>query len=139
MIVVDASVAVKWFVNEAGASAAHELLSGAESLIGPDFVIYETLNVLRRKYKRSEIDAVQLEKASGELAGFFDLLVPATALIDRTVALSAILDHGIYDSAYLACALQHDAVLITADEVFAKKAVANGFGDHIASIHLNHP
>ena len=132
MIVVDASVAVKWFVIEAGAQEAHALLHGTESLIGPDFVIYETLNVLRRKYKRTEIDAAQLQRASIELGGFFDLLVPAATLIDQTMILSKTLDHGVYDCAYLACALQHHATLVTADAVFAKKARANGFGADIA-------
>ena len=139
MIVVDASVSIKWFVIEAGAPEARALLDGSEPLIGPDFVIYETLNVLRRKHKRGEIDASQLEKVSSELVGFFDLLVPAATLIERTVNLSKALDHGIYDCAYLACALQHSAMLVTADAVFARKARANGFGAEISFIQQTSP
>ena len=132
MITVDASVAIKWFVAEAGSGEAQLLLSEPEPLIAPDFVILETLNVLRRKCKRGEIGAAQLKEASGALVGSFDLLLPAKAFVEQTMSLSGTLDHGTYDCAYLACAIRHQARLITADEVFARRALANGFQGTVA-------
>jgi predicted nucleic acid-binding protein len=38
MIVVDASVAAKWFLPETGSEEATQLLSGANKLIAPDLI-----------------------------------------------------------------------------------------------------
>ena len=45
MLVLDASVAVKWFVEEPGTAAALALLAEDESLIAPELVIAEVANV----------------------------------------------------------------------------------------------
>ena len=129
MIVIDASVAVKWFVNEDRHEAAAVILNGIEPLIAPDFVIYETMNVLRRNFKRSELGVERLGKATKSLPDFFDMLVSAPSLIDLTVDLCATLDHGIYDCAYLACALRYGTAMVTADARFARKAIDGGFHD----------
>lgn len=42
--VVDASVAVKWFVEERGSTAARMVLSKYETLLAPDFILIETSN-----------------------------------------------------------------------------------------------
>ena len=67
MIVVDASVAVKWFVAEVDHAAALEVLAASETLIAPDLIILETLNVLRRKSKRGEVTSEQLAAAGTSL------------------------------------------------------------------------
>lgn len=48
MAIVDASVAIKWFVEEPDSPAAHRLLEthriGTTSLVAPDLLIYEVAN-----------------------------------------------------------------------------------------------
>jgi predicted nucleic acid-binding protein len=48
--VIDASVAIKWFVEEPDAPAAHRLLeahaTGETTLVAPDLIVYEVSNVL---------------------------------------------------------------------------------------------
>jgi len=59
--VIDASVAVKWFVEEPDSSAAHRLLeahaTGETTLVAPDLVVYEVSNVLLHNptFKVSEV------------------------------------------------------------------------------------
>lgn len=42
--VVDASVAVKWFIEDNDSARARQLLAGDEALIAPDLVIAEVCN-----------------------------------------------------------------------------------------------
>ena len=42
--VVDASVAVKWLVEEPGSAEARELLAGEDSLLAPDLLVPEVCN-----------------------------------------------------------------------------------------------
>jgi predicted nucleic acid-binding protein len=56
VIVVDASVAVKWFVKEDGHEAALGLLAHAH-LSAPDLVFAETANVLWKKLRRNRLRA----------------------------------------------------------------------------------
>lgn len=134
MIVVDASVAVKWVAKEPLHLQALELTHGLETLIAPDFVVMKTLNVLRRKLKRQEITDDQLLSAADELPLAFDLLVSNSSLARQTVALATELDHSVYDCAYLACALQQNAVLVTADRHFVRKLNSSRYGDNVAEL-----
>ena len=58
-LVVDASVAVKWLVDEPDHLAARTLLERSEQLHAPDFVFVETANVLWKKVLRCELTAQQ--------------------------------------------------------------------------------
>lgn len=55
MIVVDASVAVKWFVEEEGHQFALSLLEQHLVIIAPDLIFSETTNVLWKKLRRGEV------------------------------------------------------------------------------------
>ena len=43
-LVVDASVAIKWFVEESRSDAARAVLTSGESLVAPDLVVPEACN-----------------------------------------------------------------------------------------------
>ena len=55
MIIVDASVAVKWFVREPGAKAARALLGGSERLIAPALIRMEVAAAMTRKARTGEL------------------------------------------------------------------------------------
>jgi len=132
MIVVDASVVVKWFVDEEGHLDAVRLTKDAVDLKGADIVLAEVAHVLRRKIRMNIISDVQAADALTSLKSSFKNLVPSIALIDVAFELSSKMDHSIYDAMYLACALESpDDLLVTADKKFAAKAVAAGFDDKI--------
>lgn len=130
MIVVDASVAVKWSVAEKGDATAKAILQRGESLIAPDFVTFATLNVLRRKCKQGSIGVAQYQAAARDLGHYFDRLVSATELVEHAVELAIKLDHAVYDCAYVACAIRENVTVITADDAFVRKAAAHGFQAH---------
>ncbi|MDI3461813.1 MAG: hypothetical protein OJF50_000634 [Nitrospira sp.] len=59
--VVDASIAVKWFVEERGSTAARTVLSKGETLLAPDLILVETSNTAWKKVRRKEMTREQGE------------------------------------------------------------------------------
>jgi predicted nucleic acid-binding protein len=88
-LVVDASVAVKWLVDESDREAAHSLLDTDERLIAPDLVVIETGNVLWKKIRRGEITSHQAVLGVQELPTYFEQLMRYTPFVARAVAIAA--------------------------------------------------
>ncbi|MGA1801965.1 type II toxin-antitoxin system VapC family toxin [Rhizobium sp. HT1-10] len=132
MIIVDASVVVKWFIDEEDHLEALELTKMPKKLKAPDIVLPEVAHVLRRKVRMNIISNSQAADALTTLKSTFKNATPSIALIDVAFELSRLMDHSVYDTMYLACALgDKDDVLVTADKKFAAKAIAAGFDDKI--------
>lgn len=111
--VVDASVAVKWVVEEEGSDAA--LALSHESLAAPSLWLAECANVLWVKARRGEIDEQEARERQSWLAEAPVLLVPLEELLEDAVALAFRLDVTIYDALYVALAQRRREPLITAD------------------------
>lgn len=122
MIVVDTSVAVKWFIEEPGRDQARQLLDGQLDLIAPDFAIAEVANALWRKQRLGDIDAMQVDEAVRYCPLFFKRLVPASSLALDALRIAREISHSVYDCMFLALAggLQNGS-LLTADERFITK------------------
>lgn len=130
-MVVDASVAIKWFVAEPGRDAAIGLIGSGEMLVAPDLIVAEVMNVLRRKHRQQAISGQPLSDAAGAIAACFSHLVPAAMIVEETVRLALRLDHSVYDCLYLACAVILATGLATADKTFASKASQAGYSRQI--------
>jgi predicted nucleic acid-binding protein len=97
-LVVDASVALKWFLpDEPDAAKALAIVWGGTALIGPDILIAEVCNAAWRSARLGRISQDQVTEIAAILSRFFDALVSAAALAPRAVALAAELDHPVYD------------------------------------------
>jgi predicted nucleic acid-binding protein len=131
VIVVDASVAVKWFVTEEGHTAAAALLDRNEALIALDLIFAETANVLWKKLRKGEATSDQAFRACHALPDFFQRIVATTYLIVEAFELAKRIDHSVYDCVYLACAQQQGAKLVTADKKFVDRVRGAGLG-HLA-------
>jgi predicted nucleic acid-binding protein len=113
--VVDASVALKWFLPEVHSEAASCLLREGHRLHAPDLIWAEFGNVLWKKWRRKEIAA---EAAQGILRDFlrFPLIVyAADRLLPAAWAIAEAFERTIYDSLYVALAQGTGNVLVTAD------------------------
>jgi predicted nucleic acid-binding protein len=134
-LVVDTSVAVKWYVAEdEHEKAKHLLLAGIE-LLAPDLLWAETANVLRRKVRMGEMSQEQAVEGVRSLAISIHQFLPSGDLVEPALDLSVQLNHSVYDCMYLAAALASDGRnLVTEDAKFAVKASAAGHGDRILSL-----
>ena len=113
--VVDASVAVKWYLPEPHSADADRLLAGAYRLLAPDLIVSEVGNILWKRTMRSELS---VSKAKSIMAAFAELpltLLPANALAENAMTIAFALKRTFYDSIYLALAMTADCSLVTAD------------------------
>ncbi len=127
-LVVDASVAVKWLVDEPRHLAARSLLDRSERLLAPDFVFVETSNVLWKKVLRRELTAEQAVEGIESLPRLFETTVPSTLLVARALRMAIEMPHPVYDCLYLACSEHVDADLVTDDARFVTKVRAASRG-----------
>ena len=135
IFVVDASVAIKWFVEESHHDEAVAISNESNRLVATDLVFAEVSNVMRRKARGGYISHEQAAVSVKNLAAAFKEIVPSSQLINVAFEYAARLDHSIYDVLYLACALRTpESLLVTANEKFRAKAVAAGVGEIVLSL-----
>jgi predicted nucleic acid-binding protein len=115
MLVLDASVAVKWFIEEPGTAAALALLSQDEALIAPDLLVVEVANAAWRHLMRGDLQHAQLAHVPEAVPRMFAELWPTVWLASRAFEIAAELRHPVYDCFYLALAESEEATLVTAD------------------------
>jgi predicted nucleic acid-binding protein len=113
-VVVDASVAAKWFVKEVAREQALEVLDEPERH-APDLIIAEVGNIAWKKAMRGEVTGEQARFVCTSLRRYFAVLHRSEALADRAIDIALRLGHPIYDCLYLACAQRTGARLVTAD------------------------
>jgi predicted nucleic acid-binding protein len=116
-VVIDASVALKWVLDESDSDAASALR--AEDLVAPVLWLAEAANVLWRRVRIGNITADQAILRLAELRSAPLTSLPIEPVLDRALGLALQCDHLIYDCLYLALAMAHDTNVITADRRFA--------------------
>ncbi len=115
-LVVDASVALKWFVEEGGTSQAATILARSEWLIAPDLILAEAGNAAWKPVGNGTVHPEQFDHAAARLPVAFDQLVPLAGLSRRAAAIALALDHQVYDRFYLALAEARGAPMVSADQ-----------------------
>ncbi len=123
-LVVDASVACKWVLDEPDSELAHDLLISGEQLIAPAIILAEMANVFWHRSHMGEIDQTQASTALAGARVMINHLEPIDTLIEAALDLSIRLGHPIYDCLYLALAYSEGCVMVTADKRFTKRASA---------------
>ncbi len=123
MPVVDASVALKWFVEEPDSPAARQLLEahavGVSPLVAPDLLIYEVSNVLLHNPAFKAADVQRSIERLYELD--VELIAPSVELISATIALAAAKRLTFYDALYVQLAHHLELPLYTADRKLIAK------------------
>jgi predicted nucleic acid-binding protein len=126
MIVLDASVTVKWFASEPGSAEARALVHGGDELVAPELIQAEVASALVKKALRQQLN---LEEAREALALWFEaiedgdiVLLPDVDYLAAASELALQLAHPLPDCLYLAAAERLGVALVTADRTFARRA-----------------
>jgi len=114
-LVIDASVAAKWFIRENLHEQAQNLLAYRDLFHAPDLVVAEVANIAWKKCIRGEIAAAQARLIAAASGHYIPHLHAPVPLIERALEMAIALNHSIYDCLYIACAETVEGVLITAD------------------------
>lgn len=134
MIVVDASVACKWFFDEKNTSAALEILRSAQPLIAPDLIVAEVASVVARHIAANDVSAEDGQTHLAALAKAIDRMEPLGGLAPLALAMAVTLGRPVYDCFYLALAEQHACVMVTADAMLARRVKKSTWRARIRSL-----
>jgi predicted nucleic acid-binding protein len=129
-IVIDASVAAKWFLpDEPFSATALELLrratAGTTDFIVPDLFFSECGNILWKAARRKRLSVDETVAAIQVIEELQPLTVPAAGLLEDTLQIARNYDRTFYDSLYLAVAARQQTYLVTADEKLANATAAH--------------
>ena len=137
-LVIDASVAVKWFVRDANeendVTPAVDILAGigknSIELIQPPHWVAEVAAVLTRLQPDLTDDAI-------DLLDVMEIPVRAESSVYKLAShLATKLNHHLFDTLYHALALQENATLITADYRYFRKSINHGSICMLANFEL---
>lgn len=118
--VIDASIAVKWVVEESGTPEALALRSAA--LLAPDLLIPECANILWKKTRLGQLTQAEASAAAGLLERADVELCPMRTHLQAATALAIELDHPACDCIYVALAMEKGCVFATADQRLVRKS-----------------
>jgi len=126
VLVVDASVAVKWFYPEKDTDKADAILYSGKKLIAPEIIRIEVAAALMRLLRMQSLD---LDMAKILLDDWRKSLFHATVSLEPTLLdfdtatdISILIRHQLQDCLYIAVAARLGAPLITADKKLFEKA-----------------
>ena len=119
-LVIDASIAVKWVIEEDGTPEALALRQKAK-LIAPELLVAECANILWKKVQRRELLKQEALLAARLLQGAEIELTPTRSLLEVATRMAIELDHPACDCFYLALAVERQCRFVTADERFLRK------------------
>jgi predicted nucleic acid-binding protein len=135
-VVVDASVAVKWFIPEAGCEDAAALLDASVRLLAPDLLFAEVGNVLWKKVTRAEITVAEARAALKLLKAVPFDVVSSSVLTDAALEIACAYKRSVYDALYVALAVARDATLVTADRRLVQALAASPFSRSVRGLGI---
>ncbi len=124
-LVIDSSVAIKWFVVEPLHQEAVAMLDAEDQMIAPSIILAEVANGLWRKVRLGEAQPRQALAAIEELETSLVLRPIDSALTMAAFEIAQRVGHSIYDCLFLACAAAERTALVTADARFASKVASD--------------
>ena len=119
-VVIDASVALKWVLDEPGSEAAVTLRD--QELVAPALWLAEAVNAL---WRRARIGEITDDEAASRFSELMNAPVASIAIephLEAALKLATEIGHPVYDCIYLALALHRRTHVVTADRRFASAA-----------------
>jgi len=132
VLVIDASVAVKWVIEEDGTAQA--LALRGKTLMAPDLLVAACANILWKKVRRHELSEPEALFAAGLLARADIELMPMRPYLEAATRIALTLDHPAYDCIYIALAEAQGHPFVTADAGLLRKVGEKASGRYAARV-----
>jgi predicted nucleic acid-binding protein len=130
-LVVDASVAVKWFVSEPYSAEASLMIRSGGPLHAPDFFLLEIDNFFCKQIRRGGLTAAKADGARAMLVHMGLQYHSFSTIQDQAYRLAQQTRRSVYDCLYLALALNLDVPLVTGDRRFYTEVAAGPYKRHL--------
>ncbi len=131
LVVVDASVAAKWFLPARGETLVDEAFhllrryaKGELQLVVPDLFWAELANIFWKAIRQRRWQKPAAERALASLDARKLPTVSSRSLLDVAFAIATAFDRSVYDALYVALAVHSKAEFVTADEKLANALAA---------------
>lgn len=120
LLVVDCSVAAKWFLTETGDVQALSLLdeheAGRISLIAPDLLLLELASLISKRARRKQLSEEQANRIFWVVEQSDLRLFETRDFIGTAFDLALKNQMSFWDCVYLALAIEQNCTMITADQ-----------------------
>lgn len=126
-LVIDASVAIKWFVAEPDSALAVKLFERVGGLAAPRLLMVEIASGLRKNFVRRLIRRETVLASIRAVESLIEAWHEDESLLIEALTLALDLDHPIYDCFYLALARKLNTVCVTADIKLLNKVAGTPF------------
>jgi predicted nucleic acid-binding protein len=133
-LVIDASVAVKWFLPEPDAERAVALLRAGHRLIAPDLLWIEVASVLWKVARRGALSADEAQRMLADAAAFPVETIESAPLLADALRIATATGRTVYDSLYVALAAREGAVMVTADERLVNALAGTGWAASVRGL-----
>ncbi len=124
-IVVDSSVAIKWFVVEDHTPEARAILAKYKTqdseFVALDLINVELANILWKKQLRKMLSGADATVILADFLAMSITLVPGLDLLQDAYRLATVYKTTVYDSLYLALSEREGCRFVTADEEMYKQ------------------
>lgn len=117
-LVVDASVAVKWFLPEPDSGEALRLAAAPFVPIAPSLLWSELANAVWKRIRRGEVELSVWPAMADTLSLAVEFRIVRPELLGKAIGIAVEFSHPVYDCQYLALAIEEDAPIVTADRRF---------------------
>lgn len=125
-MVVDASVIVKLFLQEADSQRARALVGSGRALMGPEHATIEVASAMVRRFRNGGLTRSEAEQALAAVRQFFlrgaFALTADAQLLPRAEAIALDLKHALKDCLYIALAEREQCELVTTDAALVARA-----------------
>jgi predicted nucleic acid-binding protein len=120
-LIVDASVAVKWFTREVDRDRAKAILQSDRILLAPRLIIGEVANALARKVGQGLVTRSDATEYLLSVPVLISNLLDTDDLIRPAFENACNHSHPVYDFIYLQAARNRNTQLVTADTRFVAR------------------
>jgi predicted nucleic acid-binding protein len=132
--VIDACVAIKWFLPEANYERARHILYRYNSMIAPDLFFIELDAIITKKIRKREIKLYEANELYSEIRTLPVKPVEYKLLSKLAFELSSTLPITLYDACYLALAIEFEQKVYTADLRFFNGMKGTPFEGYVVSL-----
>lgn len=132
--VIDASVAIKWFLPEKGAEQAGTLLKEIDQFMVPDLFFIEFDSILSKKVRKRELEITEAEEIYTVLRRLPFITTPYERHSKEIFFLSTRFPITQYDACYLTLAIEYNGIFYTADKRLLSGISNTAYSDYIVGI-----
>ncbi len=132
--VIDACVAIKWFLPEKDHESASKVLNQFPEFLAPGLFLIEIDAILTKKIRKIELEIDEAEILYHEIRKLPFKYIEYTRISKLSFDLSATLPITLYDATYLSVAMLFDEEVITADERFYRGMKGTPFKERVRAL-----